>query len=121
MTKEEANFLRTTISAIESQGKSNVSDIDVGDLISREAAIEDLKGKDPSQIWDTADIEVWINDLPSIPQKTGRWIEKEGEFICSRCGNGYKEQPRLMGKPIFEFCPVCGAKMGEPRESEGEE
>ena len=35
------------------------------DLISRQVAIDDLKYKDPSQIWDTADIEVWINSLPS--------------------------------------------------------
>ena len=36
-----------------------------GDLISRAEAIDDLHGKDPSQIWDTADIEVWVNALPS--------------------------------------------------------
>lgn len=35
------------------------------DLISRTAAIDDLQDKDPSQIWDTADVEVWINSLPS--------------------------------------------------------
>lgn len=35
------------------------------DLIERQAAIDDLHGKDPSQIWDTADVEVWLNDLPS--------------------------------------------------------
>ena len=37
----------------------------MSDLIDRQAAIDDLRGKDPSQIWDTADIEVWINELPS--------------------------------------------------------
>ena len=36
----------------------------MSDLISRAAAIDDLHGKDPSQIWDTADIEVWVNALP---------------------------------------------------------
>lgn len=35
------------------------------DCVSRQEAIDDLQGKDPSQIWDTADIEVWINSLPS--------------------------------------------------------
>lgn len=35
------------------------------DLINRQDAIDDLHGKDPSRIWDTADIEVWLNDLPS--------------------------------------------------------
>ena len=37
----------------------------MSDLISRQAAIDDLRGKDPSQIWDTADVEVWVNSLPS--------------------------------------------------------
>lgn len=37
----------------------------MSDLIERQDAIDDLHGKDPSRIWDTADIEVWINELPS--------------------------------------------------------
>lgn len=44
-----------------------------GDTISRAAAIDDLHGKDPSQVWDTADIEVWVNALPSA-QPEPRWI-----------------------------------------------
>ena len=43
----------------------DVPDTNVGDMISRADAIDDLHGKDPSQIWDTADIEVWVNALPS--------------------------------------------------------
>lgn len=43
------------------------------DCISRQEAIDDLQGKDPSQIWDTADIEVWINSLPSA-QPEPKWI-----------------------------------------------
>ena len=39
------------------------------DLISRQAAIDELHGKDPSQIWDTADVEVWLNALPSTQSK----------------------------------------------------
>ena len=45
----------------------------MSDLISRQAAIDDLHGRDPSQIWDTADIEVWINALPSA-QPEQQWI-----------------------------------------------
>lgn len=45
----------------------------MNDLISRQAAIDDLHGKDPSQIWDTADIEVWLNALPSA-QPDPKWI-----------------------------------------------
>ena len=47
------------------------------DCISRQAAIDDLKDKDPSQIWDTADIEVWINSLPSAQPE----IKTDGDTI----------------------------------------
>ena len=40
----------------------------MSDLIERQAAIDDLHDKDPSQVWDTADIEVWINSFPSAQQ-----------------------------------------------------
>lgn len=60
-----------------------------GDLISRAAAIDDLHGKDPSQIWDTADIEVWVNALPSA-QPEQQWIpcserlpEHGGRYLIS--------------------------------------
>lgn len=47
------------------------------DCISRQAAIDDLRGKDPSQIWDTADVEVWINELPSAQPSGKDPIERE--------------------------------------------
>lgn len=51
------------------------------DLISRAAAIDDLHGKDPSQIWDTADIEVWVNALPPAqPEK--RTEERTETYAC---------------------------------------
>lgn len=42
----------------------------------------------------------------------GKWVkDDEGTFICSACRSGYKDQPTLMGKPLFEWCPLCGARM----------
>ena len=42
----------------------------------------------------------------------GEWFkDDEGTFICSACGSGYKDQPTLMGKPMFKWCPLCGARM----------
>ena len=38
----------------------------MSDLIDRQAAIDDLMEKDPSQVWDTADIKVCVNALPSV-------------------------------------------------------
>ena len=53
---------------------------------------------------------------PSVTQKSGKWIGKDfrkEEYVlvgkCSVCG-----QVRVIDK----FCPNCGAKMVEPKESE---
>ena len=49
--------------------------------------------------------------VDAVPVRHGRW-EWDGEaFVCSACGSGYKGQPTMMGKPMFEFCPMCGADM----------
>lgn len=53
------------------------------DLISRQAAIDNLHGKDPSQIWDTADIEVWVNALPSV-QPEQRWIPIKWHYCTDK-------------------------------------
>lgn len=57
-------------------------------------------------------IEREINAIPSADRPQGTWFkDDEGTFICSACGSGYKDQPTIMGKPIFEWCPICGAQM----------
>ena len=51
-----------------------------------------------------------IDAIPIRPQ--GEWFkDDEGTFICSACGSGYKDQPTLMGKPMFKWCPICGCRM----------
>jgi len=56
-----------------------------------------------------------VNQMESedvAPVRHGRWIKSNAEgFVCSVCRNGYKNQPTLMGEPMFEYCPVCGARM----------
>ena len=103
----------------------------MSDLISRQVAIDDLHGRDPSQIRDTADIEVWINALPSAQpeRKKGRWIPVDSYsafggdeatwmahgnpvafYYCSEC----KEQAYAGedGEPLLtDYCPNCGADM----------
>ena len=57
------------------------------------------------------DIDAMPTIQPAEP-KRGKWIPSDTDgFVCSVCRNGYRNQPTLMGKPMFEFCPVCGAKM----------
>lgn len=42
----------------------------------------------------------------------GHWVASDEDgFVCSVCRCGYKDQPTMMGKPMFEHCPVCGARM----------
>lgn len=56
-------------------------------------------------------INVLKNEL-SADRPQGEWFkDDEGTFICSACGSGYKDQPTIMGKPMFKWCPICGARM----------
>lgn len=55
-----------------------------------------------------------IQEMPTVdavPVRHGRWKWNGEAFICSACGNGHKGQPTIMGQPMFEFCPICGARM----------
>lgn len=65
-------------------------------------------------------IDQAMRGLPSTdvqPVRHSRWIESDTDgFVCSVCRNGYRNQPTLMGKPMFEYCPVCGARMDEGSE-----
>ena len=94
------------------------------DAISREDALMALTGE-----WTDSTELIYrfirqIRTLPSVdPQpKMGQWQQDlDGTYLCSECGSGFKEQPTLMGKPMFAWCPLCGAKMVEPKESEESE
>ena len=57
-------------------------------------------------------IEKEIKAIPSADRPQGEWIPSDTDgFVCSVCKNGYRNQPTLMGRPMFEYCPVCGARM----------
>lgn len=80
------------------------------DLIKRSDAIKAMR--------DTlvaAEIPYAVNALfkvPSAERPQGEWIPSDTDgFVCSVCKNGYRNQPTLMGRPMFEYCPVCGARM----------
>ena len=56
-----------------------------------------------------------INELPFIERKTGKWLPDNNNYyderyICSECGRNYKVD-MCMGKPMWEYCPNCGARM----------
>lgn len=67
----------------------------------------------------------YINSAPTIDAVSvvrGEWIHNPqigwGEtWVCSICGE--KTTSSFMGKPRYEYCPMCGARMdGERKESE---
>lgn len=91
------------------------------DCISRQAVLDSFWKLDielrPCAI-DT--IVNMINNLPSVTQKTGKWINdwEMGMSECSCCGETYLWEDHK-GTANFYFCPNCGAKMVELQESEG--
>ena len=100
-----------------------VKDIKVlaSNYISREYAIDDLHGRDPSQIWDTADIEVWLNDLPfaqferDIPIKPiettdTAWGIPNKQAVCPKC-DYYLSHISFLGDykgKRITYCETCG-------------
>ena len=93
------------------------------DLIKREDAIRimacEMYAEAQAQGYDVDSLEdfmpeakAWMNDAPSADRPQGEWIPSDTDgFVCSVCKNGYRNQPTLMGRPMFEYCPVCGARM----------
>ena len=86
----------------------------MSDLISRAAAIDDLHGKDPSQIWDTADIEVWVNALPSAQPEIIRCKD------CKHSEHWYRDKSRCFlwheeGIDVFKdgFCNYAERRTDE--------
>ena len=85
------------------------------DLISRQAAIEvtydvlasysyiDEPGSDVAER-----VENILKEMPSVQQKTGRWlVNSDGYYpYCPLC----KNEPQ--GRIMTDYCPNCGAKMG---------
>lgn len=61
-------------------------------------------------------IDNLVNNMPTIdPVKHGKWEPFDltwgrSVYACTVCGEAI-EVPTENGKPIFDYCPNCGAKM----------
>lgn len=95
------------------------------DLISRQAAIDNLERYRELFSWDDGDRERAIlsrviKELQSMPsaEKKGKWIPQDHNYkygnvstclyfapVCSECGNS--------GDFNMNYCPNCGARMEE--------
>lgn len=84
----------------------------MGDLISRQAAIEVIENEldkiDHVPQWVFDRLTNRLRELPSAERKKGRWITKStnGEMfdVCSVCGYVEWDEPH-------NYCPNCGAEM----------
>ena len=59
-----------------------------------------------------------IHNAPIIEPKKGRWMRKVEPYawrwetwVCSECGEEITST--IMGKPRYQWCPMCGADMRE--------
>lgn len=84
------------------------------EYISREAAIIGLAASSlmPHQIDDAAEALKLVPAADVAPARHASWIE-DGYYnepcVCSNCGEPCKDT--VMGKPRWNYCPNCGAKM----------
>lgn len=86
-----------------------------------------LMGTYPTGGWFCGNARLWgtsltrtvdaIKQLPSAGPKRGKWLPDNNnyiyeQYVCSECKNSFKVDT-CMGKPMWNFCPNCGAKMEE--------
>lgn len=90
------------------------------DAISRRAALEAVS--EGCQEWRGiyGRCEELINALPSVTQKSGKWIVDAPHYICSECNYVHHLQrfEVMSGCKLGNYCPNCGAKMESEEISE---
>ena len=86
----------------------------MSDLISRQAAIDDIWTVSPLARLDRKWIDRWLRQLPPAEPKRGKWIGKYPvSSICSECGYLINDSK----VKVFAFCPNCGADMRQKGEN----
>ena len=101
----------------------NVPDKNVGDIISRQAAIDAvdvLKRNYPSSCFEDLckAVDIAIKVLSAQPErKRGKWVDDGGLYRCSNCNHLFSELWWVSNCPIdrmnkiMRYCPNCGADM----------
>ena len=79
------------------------------DLISRQEVLNKLNKLDQQELYLPCHFKEYIiEEVPSVQQKTGHWIEEAGDLRCSGCEFLITDEYYL-GKGVA--CPNCGARM----------
>ena len=100
----------------------------MSDYIDRQAAIDAISEACFELRGVFGSCEDALNALPSAevePVKHGRWKPFDltwgrSVYACTSCGEAF-EVPTEMEKPIFIYCPNCGARMNTEEEHSMEE
>lgn len=87
------------------------------DLISRQAVIAFLQSipyiKEHPNMGEL--MKEWIEQIPSVQPKTGRWIETDDYdydvWRCSKCEEYFYFDEGTPQDNKYDYCPCCGAKM----------
>ena len=117
LSEEGKTAFRMAIEALSSSEFPNSSDTDT---ISRQAAIDIIEDFPHGDVWNVESMEEMVDRIKQLPsaqpeRARGTWMPDtmcyyEERFICSECKGNYKVDT-CMGKPMWNFCPNCGAKM----------
>ena len=82
------------------------------DVISRKRALEPYKYLNDDDVITVWMIKKNINELPSVTQKSGKWLETEyHRWRCSVCREKGMSEWDNIHNVRTNFCPNCGAKM----------
>lgn len=89
------------------------------DLISRQR-MKDMITNHWSDFSNAANYRTALACVDAVPTinpgpKRGKWLPDNNnyiyeQYVCSECKNSFKVDT-CMGKPMWNFCPYCGAKM----------
>lgn len=87
--------------------------------MTREEAIDVLKAylmfdKSSQQVAKALDMA--IEALKDRPK--GEWIDKDGELVCSVCGNSVSFSRTPKGWTLGRFCQTCGTRMNKGGDTE---
>ena len=84
------------------------------DLISRQALLKQIEIDSEGTLGSYGDNWQFINTIrkmPSADRPSGHWVlinRGLDIYMCDRCG----EILQIDSVPIWDYCPVCGARMG---------
>jgi len=102
------NILGTNLAEV----GTDVHDINVGELISRQAAIDAVKRLslgETDAVRLAMRIGYYLERLQSAQPKRGKWIlDRSGAYCCSECMEPCATY--VMMKPRDKFCKMCGSR-----------